>query len=237
MPARRASLTRNTLARYAPVATKSAPVTSESVLSQLVTASPAALPTGTRPPAIAPTTVPRKNGVSTDDAPKTTVARARPRARRAVCWNAKPAPRSTIPNAARLSGMNSVEKIDSNADGKPVHRTTRTKISHTWFASHTGPIAQSINSRGRRPRSPPPASRLQSPAPKSAPPKIAYIVTPIDENDGDGVRGCHAEPPASAVGGGSVSGPYGASTSSADSLRHRRDIARSVTISVVPSAA
>ena len=74
--------------------------------------------------------------------------------------------------------MNSVEKMASKADGKPVQRTTSTKISQTWFASHTGPIAQSISARGRRPRSPPPASRLQKPAPKSAPPKTAYIVMP-----------------------------------------------------------
>ena len=100
------------------MATKSAPVTSESGLTQLVTTSPVALPTGTRPPATAPTTVPRKNGVSTEAAPKTVVASARPRGRRAVCWNAKPDPRSTIPNAARLSGMKSVEKIASNADGE-----------------------------------------------------------------------------------------------------------------------
>ena len=75
--------------------------------------------------------------------------------------------------------MNNVEKIASNADEKPVHSTTSTKISQTWLASHTGPIAQSMSSRGRRPRSLPPASRLQTPAPKSAPPKTAYIVTPI----------------------------------------------------------
>ena len=75
--------------------------------------------------------------------------------------------------------MNSVEKIASNAEEKPVQSTTMTKISQTWLASQTGPIAQSISSRGRRPRSPPPASRLHSPAPKSAPPKTAYIVAPI----------------------------------------------------------
>ena len=75
--------------------------------------------------------------------------------------------------------MNSVEKIASNADEKPVQSTTSTKISQTWFASQTGPMAQSISSRGRRPRSPPPASRLHRPAPKSAPPKTAYIVAPI----------------------------------------------------------
>ena len=141
--------------------------------------SPVALPTGTRPPAIAPTTVPRKNGVSTDASPKSVSAKARPRARRAVWWNANPAPRNTTPSAARLSGMNRVEKIASNADEKPVQSTTNTKISHTWLASQTGPIAQSTSSRGRRPRAPPPASRLHSPAPKSAPPKTAYIVTPI----------------------------------------------------------
>ena len=47
------------------------------------------------------------------------------------------------------------------------------KISHTWFASHTGPIEWSITTRGRSPRSEPPAVRSQKPAPKSAPPKIA----------------------------------------------------------------
>ena len=74
--------------------------------------------------------------------------------------------------------MNSVEKIAANAAEKPVHSTTSTKISHTWLASQTGPIAQSISSRARRPRSPRPATRLQKPAPKSAPANTAYIVAP-----------------------------------------------------------
>ncbi len=161
------------------MATKSAPIASESGLSQLDTASPAALPTGTRPPAIAPTAVPMKKGVSSDATSKSRWDTARPRVRRAVLWKANPDPRRTMPSAARLSGMNNVEKIASNADEKPVHRTTSTKISHTWLASHTGPIAQSMSSRGRRPASLPPASRLQTPAPKSAPPKTAYIVTPM----------------------------------------------------------
>ena len=47
--------------------TNSAPRTSESGFSQLVTASPAAFPTGTRPEATAPTTVPMKKGVRTDE--------------------------------------------------------------------------------------------------------------------------------------------------------------------------
>ena len=41
--------------------------------------------------------------------------------------------------------MNSVDMIDAKATGNAVHRTTRTKISQTWFASQTGPIAQSIS--------------------------------------------------------------------------------------------
>ena len=158
--------------------TKRRPITIESGLSQLVTLSPAAFPTGTRPPAMAPTTVPMKNGVRIELSPKISPAASRPRARRAVWWNANPDPRSTMPRAASVSGMNRVEKIASNAGEKPVQRTTRTKISQTWLASQTGPIAESIIWRGRRPRSPPPASRLQRPAPKSAPPKTAYIVTP-----------------------------------------------------------
>ena len=131
------------------------------------------MPTGTLPATIAPTTVPMKNGVSSDASPKMTSAARLAPIRLAVLWNAKPAPRSTIPSAARLSGMNSVEKIASNALENAVQSTTSTKISQTWLASQTGPIAQSIRSRTRRPRSPPPAVRLQKPPPKSAPPNTA----------------------------------------------------------------
>src|SRR2546423_975193 len=46
----------------------------------------------------------------------------------------------------------------AKASGKPVHNTTRTKISQTWLASHTGPMACSISRRraapGRRRRLP-----------------------------------------------------------------------------------
>ena len=153
------------------MATNSAPTSSDSPFSQLVTGSPSAFPTGTLPDAIAPTTVPMKNGVRSDEMPKRRSATCLPFSVRAVCWNANPEPRSTIPSAARLSGMNRVEKIEPNASGNDVHSTTRMKMSHTWFASQTGPITQSMSSRARRPRSPLPAMRLQKPAPKSAPPK------------------------------------------------------------------
>ena len=133
-----------------------------------------ALPTGTRPDAIAPTTVPMKNGVSSDESAEQALGeRPGPRAAAPSCGRRSPAPRSTIPSAARLSGMKSVEKIASNAVENAVQSTTSTKISQTWLASQTGPIAQSISSRARRPRSPPPATRLQKPAPKSAPPNTA----------------------------------------------------------------
>jgi len=155
---------------YAQVATNSNPIRMDTPFSQLVTASPLALPTGTRPDAIAPTTVPMKKGVSSEERPKRRSAAFRAVCVRAVRWNANPEPRSTIPSAARLSGMKSVEKIEANASENPVHSTTSTKISQTWFASQTGPMAQSINSRTRRARSPRPAARLQKPPPKSAPP-------------------------------------------------------------------
>ena len=66
-----ASAARKTDARYEDVATLNAPITMPVGLSQLANRSPLALPTGTRPDAIAPTAAPSANGVSTDDAPKT----------------------------------------------------------------------------------------------------------------------------------------------------------------------
>ena len=78
-----------------------------------------------------------------------------------------------MPNAAIVSGTNSVSMIDANASANAVHSTTRQKISQTWLASHTGPIEWSTRARGRAPRSAPPAVRSQNPAPKSAPPNSA----------------------------------------------------------------
>ena len=106
------------------------------------------------------------------------MAKVPPRMRWSRTWvtalrKAKLAPRSTIPRAAIVRGTNSVSMIDAYASGKHVHRTTKTKISQTWFASQTGPIECSMTSRGRLPRSEPPAVRSQKPAPKSAPPKMA----------------------------------------------------------------
>src|SRR5690606_15267075 len=70
--------------------------------------------------------------------------------------------------------------IDSNASGNAVQSTTREKINHTWFASHSGPIDRSMSARGRSPRSAPPATRSQNPAPKSAPARTAYALIPAN---------------------------------------------------------
>ena len=90
--------------------------------------------------------------------------------------------------------MKSVEKIDPNAFEKPVHSTTRTKISHTWLASHTGPIAQSD-----APRAPPATLALaRDEAPEagaeSAPPNTAYAVTPSHRTPPRRRRRCSTRP-------------------------------------------
>src|SRR5262245_37816076 len=82
-----------------------------------------------------------------------------------------------MPNATSVSGMYSVEAIAENAGGKHVHSSTMTKMSQTWFASHTGPMTCSMSARRRLPCSAEPANRSQMPAPKSAPPSSAYAVS------------------------------------------------------------
>lgn len=57
------------------------------------------------------------------------------------------------------------EKTVWNRTGNPVHMMTRTKMSQTLLVSHTGSMAWSMSHRGRLPRSVPPATRSQNPAP------------------------------------------------------------------------
>ena len=56
-----------------------------------------------------------------------------------------------MPSAPSVSGMYNVDATAANAGGKPVQRTTSTKISQTWLASHTGPMECSISAAGGRP--------------------------------------------------------------------------------------
>ena len=112
-------------------------------------------------------------GTSTDENAKIAPNARRSDVRKRLLRNAKLAPRSTIPSAASVRGTKSVSVIDAKASGNAVHSTTSAKISHTWLASHTGPMEWSMSAAGRSPRSAPPATRSQNPAPKSAPPKTA----------------------------------------------------------------
>jgi hypothetical protein len=172
-PRRRASHTRYVAARKAHIVTASTPPTIDVGFTQLDQGSPASPPAGTRPEAMAPATVPMKNGTSTDEMAKAAPKLRRSRVRNTALRKAKLAPRSTMPSAANVSGTNSVRVIEANASGKPDHSTTSERMSHTWLASHTGPIEWSITARGRSPRAAPPATRSQKPAPKSAPPNTA----------------------------------------------------------------
>ena len=122
---------------------------------------------------MAPMAVPRKNGVSREARAKTAPLT---RCQRSVCTcerNANPAPRRTMPSAATLSGTNSVVKIRAKATGKPVQSSTRAMISQTWLDSHTGPMERSIRRRAGAPAAAEPASRSQTPPPKSAPASTA----------------------------------------------------------------
>ena len=104
LPSRRASWTRKTAAMYAPEATNSAPMTIEVTLSQLDQGGPEPA-AGTRPQAMPPTTVPRHNGVMTEEIANSAPNVRRP-ARLVTMWRkAKPLPRRTMPSAAMESGM------------------------------------------------------------------------------------------------------------------------------------
>src|SRR3990172_2269844 len=96
------------------------PIRTEVGFSQLAHGSPAALPAGTRPLAMAPPAAPRKNGVTTDEIAKTAPAARRPGRPSATGRKAKAAPRRTMPRAARLSGTNRVDMIAAKAGGNAV---------------------------------------------------------------------------------------------------------------------
>ena len=93
--------------------------------------SPLAEPSGTRPDAMAPAIVPRKNGVITDES-----ANAAPKMRRShsslsALRNANAEPRKMMPSAAAVSGMYNVDAMAAKTAGNPVHTTTSAKMSQT----------------------------------------------------------------------------------------------------------
>src|SRR5437763_4719355 len=69
-PSRAASAARYTAAKYAQLATASAPMKTEVGFNQLENRGPVALPMGTRSVAIAPIAAPSANGVSTEETEK-----------------------------------------------------------------------------------------------------------------------------------------------------------------------
>ena len=85
------------------MATNIAPVSSGSGSSQLEKALPSPR-AGTLPAAIAPTTVPMKKGVSTEERAKVAPAARRAERPSIDLRKAKPEPRRTIPTAASASG-------------------------------------------------------------------------------------------------------------------------------------
>ncbi len=123
------------------------------------------MPSATRPEAIPPTAAPRKKGVTSEDTANRVPNRRLPAIRREALRKANPAPRRTMPTAARASGTHIAENTVWKKTGNPVHMMTKMKISQTLLTSHTGAMAWSISHRGRLPRSAPPEVRSQKPAP------------------------------------------------------------------------
>src|SRR4051794_37250157 len=183
-----------------------------------------------------PATAPMQYGTSTEES-----AKAPPNARRVssettALRNAKLAPRRTMPKAAMLSGTKRVRVIDAYASGKAVQVTTKTKISQTWLASHTGPIERSITERARAPRWAPPAVRSQKPAPKVGASEDGVRHQREQQHEGDQV-GHRAASSTLGTGSGGAPGPYGVSFSrNPPARRKRRLIARRTRIVVTPRA-
>jgi hypothetical protein len=107
------------------------------------------------PEAIAPSVMPSSTGVMMLAMEKTRLQRCCTSSRAlSYVRNVKAEPRSTMPISSRVKGICSAVAIVEKAGGKPVKRMTKTRISQTWFASQTGPMASAINARCFAPRFP-----------------------------------------------------------------------------------
>src|SRR5579884_2327017 len=95
-------------------------------LSQLENRWPAALPTGTRLVAIAPTAAPRVNGVRIEESEKIVSIRPSSRSVEAPERNAYAAPLKTILIFLMIRTTPRVEAMDPNAFGYAVQNTVRT---------------------------------------------------------------------------------------------------------------
>src|SRR5258708_22692201 len=124
IPARSASAVRNTPARNAHVVTARQPPTSDVGLIHEPTRSPYP-PAGTRPEAMAPATVPKKNGVISDEPAKIAPNNLAWLNVSAYLPDAKLAPRHTIPATASIKGVNRVVGAAAKAAGEAGHPSTR----------------------------------------------------------------------------------------------------------------
>jgi hypothetical protein len=93
------------------------PIRIEVGFSQLVTRSPSALPTGTRPEAIPPIAAPSAKGVRIDEIPNTVSTTRCSRGVAVPERNAYAVPRRMIPTAAMNNGTARVDMIEPNAVG------------------------------------------------------------------------------------------------------------------------
>ena len=122
-----------------------------------------------------PATKPKANAATALAAPNSRLSSMWPRVPASrLARSPSAAPRSTIATSATVSGASSAVPSAENAAGNAENKTVMAKISHTWFASHSGPIAISIAARSGACL---PASRSRMPAPKSPPANRAYAVS------------------------------------------------------------
>ena len=105
--------------------------------------------------------------------------------------------------------MNSVDMIDAKATENAVQSTTSTKISQTWFASQTGPIAQSTSARARSAALAPAGEQRPEPGAEvgAAEDRIERRADP--QHARDGVGGAHSGLPAGGAGSGGGAGSLG----------------------------
>lgn len=90
-------------------------------LTQLPIGSPAAIPGGTRSEAREPATVPRKNGVRTDENAKAASNSRYCQSSLFTFRKANADPLAMIPKAARVNGMDKVEDTAANTEGTGPH--------------------------------------------------------------------------------------------------------------------
>ena len=150
-PRRSASAPRNTAARCAPLTTASTPMKMGSAPVQLPHGSPAALPTGTSPDGDRARRGAEEERHEHGRQRERRAERARLADRgRLALQRERPAAQH---DAERREEQRHRERRHDRAEGArgtPSTASTSTKISQTWFASHTGAIARLIIPADRR---------------------------------------------------------------------------------------